>query len=53
MVGGWREVEARKYWRPKWGGSPKKGGRLERSRGQEKLEVEKEWDAKKECETGE
>ena len=39
MVGGWREVEARKNWRSKWRGRPKRGGRLEKSRGQKKLEA--------------
>ena len=40
MVGGWRDVEARYNWRLKMGGRPKKGGRLERSRGQKKLAAE-------------
>ena len=53
MVGGWREVEARKNWQPKRGESPKNSGRLEGSRGQKKLEAENVCQAEKWWEDGE
>ena len=43
-MGGWREVEARKKWRPKWGGRLKRGGRPEASRGQNKVEAKMGWE---------
>ena len=44
MLGGWRDVEARKNRRPKKSGRPKRSGRPVNSGGQKKSEVEKCWE---------
>ena len=44
-MGGWRDVEARKKWRHKWGGRFTRGGRPEGSRSQKKVEAKKGWEA--------
>ena len=51
-MGGRREVEARKKWRPKWGWRLKGGGRPEGIRGWIKVVAEKRWEMEKGWETG-
>ena len=51
-MGGWWEVDARKKWRPKWGGSLKRAGRPEGIRGWIKVVAEKGWEMEKRWETG-
>ena len=51
-MGGWREVEARKRCRPKWGGRLKRGERPEGSKGQKKMEDKMGWEAEMGWEAG-
>ena len=52
-MGGRREIQARKRWRPKRGGRLKRGGKPEGSRGQKKVEVKMGWEDHKGWEAGE
>ena len=52
-MGGRREIEAKKKWRPKQGGRLKWGGRPEGSRGQKIVEAKKWWEAETGWESGE
>ena len=44
-MGGWRDIEARKKCRLKWGVRLKRGVRPEGSRGQRKVDAEMGWEA--------